>query len=194
MDEAEEYRRAIGRLPELYADGVPVVRLRGIYRTSRHNISLDNARRLWECLLPLRRVMDGEAAPSGQDAYDQILIGSALDVSQTLTRLGVSGTFGIGQKFVNLFMKDQWALGRLGEYEGLLHAPLDRIVLRQIPHRRELAPHWSAWTKVQAEGPFSATVLEYLQLQRSLKGELASRDAQSVIRLEQRLWQAGRGV
>lgn len=67
-----------------------------------------------------------------QTDYDTRIINDSLNVG------GIIGTgplikFGIGQKVVNLFMKDLWALGLINnETSKLLHAPLDRTILRKI--------------------------------------------------------------
>lgn len=189
MDEAiQEYRDAIGGdLGELYAEEPPRRRLRGIYRTSRHNLSLDAAGELWDCLLPLRRVLATLAVPQAQAAYDETQLSCALDVEQRLRLLGCYGSFGIAQKLVNLYMKDQWALGRVNGYEDHLHAPLDRIVLNWIPGRRSIAPTWNAWTKVNAEDRNAEAVQEYLRLQRFIREEAAAL-AMPAIRLEQQVW------
>jgi hypothetical protein len=192
MDEIQQYRDDIdGDLETLHAKQPPTKRLRGIYRTSRHNISYANADLLWDCLLPLRRMADSLATPGGRVEYDETVVAAALSIEEQLRKLGLYGGFGLGQKIVNLFMKDQWALGRVIDYEGLLHAPLDRIVLAKVPGRRKLAPHWNAWTEVRGEGRDTEPVYEYLAIQRELR-ELAASEKVTLIRLEQRLWHSGR--
>lgn len=177
-------------LERLYQEETPATRLRGIYRTSRHNISRADAEQLWPCLLPLRRILQRQDAPMSQDEYDDLVLLCAMGLQRRLYKLGDFWSFGIGQKVVNLFMKDQWALGRVDEFEGLLHAPLDRIVLSHVQRRREIAPAWRAWTKVRSRFRSSPAATQYIDLQRFIQGEAAVLRI-SAIRLEQRWWEEG---
>ena len=192
MDEALTYAAAVdGDLEVLYQQAPPVRRLRGVYRTSRHNLSFANAALLWDSLAPLRLYLDAVDVPRSQDEYDHTVIACALDLERQLDAINAYGGFGIGQKIVNLFMKDQWALGAAASLERLLHAPLDRIVLRHVSNRCHLAPSWQAWTKVVAGNEDAKPVVEYRRLQDWLRSAAAD-EGLTLIRYEQRLWDAGR--
>lgn len=192
-DERAEYRRILHSrgtdLQRLYEDEVPAKRLRGIYRTSRFQISEHDAAAFWQDLSPLRDVCGSRI---GRDDYDKCLIGCALSIQATLQDRGIRGGFGVGQKVANLYMKDQWALGRVDELEDVLHAPVDRIVLRALGKSRSCWPRsWRAWTKVTADGEDCNQVRDYRSIQQAIRDWALEVGDCSAIRREQNIWQTG---
>lgn len=193
-DERADYRRILlsrgTDLERLYEDGVvPSKRLRGIYRTSRFQISESQATALWQDLRLLRELLGSSI---GRDDYDGRLIQCALSIQTTLQGMGRHGGFGVGQKVANLYMKDQWALGKVDELEAVLHAPVDRIVLRDLGSKRRYWPKtWCAWTQVYADSPECDQVRDYLEIQREIRDWSFEVGDRSAIRREQNIWQTG---
>ena len=166
----------------------PVIRVRGMYRTARQGSINDwLGRRLWTVLEPLHEVVRTDAVPRDQRDYDDLVVDYALAIQESLLPLKRGG-FGIGQKLVNLYMKDQWALRRLPEgVEPLLHAPLDRPVLSKLA---SVPRTWAAWSKVEAQGPAAQEVVDYLAIQRRFREYCQQPDTPfaSTIELEQFIW------
>jgi hypothetical protein len=184
MSSRDEYLRAAGVTEELYAD--PRVRMRGIFRTaSAGALSLDDAGRAWEAISAMRRIVKkGAGQITRQSDYDALVVATALKLANDVPRIN----FGVGQKMVNLFMKDQWALGHLPkELARRLHAPLDRTVVSKLQEPLS----WGSWTRVEAASAEDQTVADYLAIQKHLR-DLVKRGAvpfTKVIELEQFIWQ-----
>src|SRR5271166_183288 len=163
-----QYLNDVQHAPNLYASN-PCSRVAQIYQTARKGgLAPSLAQQVWKHLLPLHSQVQSGRLPVHQGAYDQLVINTALNIQATLQAHGRGG-FGIGQKIVNLFMKDHWALGSiLPPHEKLLHAPLDRTVLGKLDVQH-LPKTWTAWTKVVASGPNAVEVANYLDVQRQLR-------------------------
>lgn len=191
-DERAEYRRILltrgTDLERRYEDDVPSKRLRGIYRTSRFQISERDAGTFWRDLRPLREL---SGSSLGRNDYDRLLIRCALSIQATLQRIERPGGFGVGQKVANLYMKDQWALGRVDELEAVLHAPVDRIVLRALGRRGRWPESWRAWTKVSADSEQCEQVRDYFEIQQAIRDWALEVGDRSAIRREQNIWQTG---
>ncbi len=164
-------------------------RVAEIYLTARHGgIAQPLANLIWQHILPIYNSVQNHTLPNQRDAYDQLVINAALKIQGTLQAQKRRGGFGIGQKIVNLFMKDLWALRIiLPPHEQLLHAPLDRIVLaklRNVPHT------WNARTKVVANGPNAREIADYRSIQQQFRDFHATCPIpfQSVIQMEQFIW------
>jgi len=183
MDAKRQYLQDLGYDLEGVYSRNRDLRMRGIYGTSRHCISMENAGRLWACITPITDVVNS-GVPIDADDYGKLTVSAALAVEDELAALNVFGGFGIGQKIANLYMKDQWALGRVVPLELVLHAPLDRLVLRTL--RKELGwpRRWSAWTKVRAR-PNPAVIDEYLEMQDTIRVMAGSK---TPLEYEQGIW------
>ena len=163
-------------------------RVAGIYQTARRGrIAQPLAMQIWQILAPIHQQALNGGLPANQPAYDQFVVQSALAIQALLQPIG-RGDFGVGQKIVNLFMKDLWGLGIIQlPVEALLHAPLDRIVLAKI---QNVPPTWRAWSRVVATGPGAAAVIDYLAIQQNIRGFHAACPIPfpSVIQMEQFIW------
>jgi hypothetical protein len=184
MSSKDDYTQGAGVSRELYED--PRVRMRGIFRTARAgSLSLEDAEKAWDALKPMRSVAGGSRRVKSRSDYDALVVRTALSLASSVPRIN----FGIGQKMVNLFMKDQWALGKLPK--GLskkLHAPLDRTVLSKLA---DLPDSWKSWSHVEAEKETDPEVVQYLAIQAHLRDLVATGAVPfgKVIELEQFIWQ-----
>jgi hypothetical protein len=146
------------------------------------------AMQIWQGILaPIHRQALAGGLPANQPAYDQFVVHQALGI-QTVLQAANRGGFGIGQKMVNLFMKDLWGLGIVVQpTESLLHAPLDRIVLAKC---RTVPATWQAWSSVVAAGPQSPAISDYLAIQQEIRNFHAACPIAfpSVIQMEQFIW------
>lgn len=167
----------------------PGPRVAGMYQTARRG-SIDQgfAMHIWQQhLLPIHSRAVGGDLPSEENTYDQLVIDTAFAIQGTLKTKNRGG-FGIGQKIVNLFMKDLWALGIITpQSEHLLNAPLDRIVLGKL---KSIPQGWMAWTKVVACGPDAREIMDYVAIQKQFRDFHAHCPIRfpSVIQMEQFIW------
>ena len=163
-------------------------RVAGIYQTARRGrIAQPLAMQLWQILAPIHQQAQNGGLPVLQPAYDQFVVQTGLGIQAVLQAAGRGG-FGIGQKIVNLFMKDLWGLGTIQlPVEALLHAPLDRIVLAKIGN---VPSTWTAWSRVVAAAPNAAIVNDYLAIQQHIRTFHAACPIPfpSVIQMEQFIW------
>lgn len=182
-----QYVHDVGINPSTYPTNAEA-RISKIYQTARRGtLGLPVASRIWKNLEPLYQQSIKMKLPTNQSDYDQLVVQYAFGIGNLLHTAGRGG-FGIGQKIVNLFMKDLWALGIvLPPTEHLLHAPLDRIVLSKL---RTVPSTWSAWTKVIASHTSSPAVADYLYIQKSIRTFHSSCPIPfpSVIQMEQFIW------
>lgn len=160
-----------------------------MYATRRHGrINANLAKAIWRILKPLYLSAAAGHLPACQNQYDTMVITSALKIGRVLQK-NMRGGFGIGQKIVNLMMKDLWALGVIKPpIENLLHAPVDRIVLGKFSKVPSL---WKSWTSVVATTKNAPEIREYLQIQADLRHHWATFGTvfSSVIEMEQFIWQ-----
>ena len=161
-------------LRDLYAVDTPFKRIRGIYRTSRFNISYKDAGELWDVLTPVRALVDVRVESMKLERFDEVVVECAWQLQRRLTSLQRSGGFGVGQKVVNLYLKDQWALGRVDQLESVLHLPLDRTVLEALGRAGFRPPTWRAWTKVCPKQRSSVEVADYLGIQRFARNQASA--------------------
>ncbi len=129
--------------------------------------------------------------PNQRDAFDQW----AKQMVESIARAYSAVTphpLGLGQKTLNLFLKDLWAWNKLTiAQEDCLHAPIDRIIYAKF-----LAPpeSWKSWTFVKHSNQNELNVLwvDYQSLQDAMRARasLLSSPAQTIqpIMLEQILW------
>ena len=163
-------------------------RVAEIYQTARRGrIAPPLAMQIYHLLAPIRQQALQGRLPATQPAYDQFVVKTGLAIQAVLQAAGRGG-FGIGQKIVNIFMKDLWSLGTIRlPVETVLHAPLDRIVLAKI---KNLPATWAAWTRVVAAAPNAPAVKDYLAIQQQIRAFHAACPIPfpSVIQMEQFIW------
>jgi hypothetical protein len=181
-----QYLSDVRLKPHTYPDR-PIGRVQAIYQTSRRGrIGKLQAQEIWYAvLLPLYLRTVADTLPDSQKAYDRLVPQSALAVASILKE---RGGFGVGQKMVNLFCKDLWALGLIGPAtEQLLHAPLDRIVLGKI---KQPPVTWEAWSRVEADSAADQGVRDYLAIQAKLRQYARKSPVPfgSLIQMEQFIW------
>jgi len=126
-------------------DPFAVRRVQELFKSGRRgSISRELAAEMWlDVLSPMRTHIDSSTFAS--NAYHEFVSATIHDMAAVL-RNRVTGNLGYAQKIVNLFMKDQWALGRLDERIELeLHVPIDKRILDQF--NRQWEP-WMSWTRV----------------------------------------------
>jgi hypothetical protein len=167
----------------------PESRIRQMFSTCRRgSVSYCFAMDIWNRhLVQLHSVVVAGALPPTQGAYDDLVVEAALGLGGWLSTLH-KGDFGIGQKIVNLFMKDLWALGViLPPFENFLHAPIDRRVLGKF---KTIPTAWNPWTKAVAGSSGCPTVAGYLSLQEQFRDFCCESPIRfpSVIQMEQFLW------
>ncbi len=167
----------------------PGPRVAGMYQTARRGrIAQALANQIWQRhLLPIHGRVQAGTLPNSQSAYDQLVIDTALSIQNTL-QVKNRGGFGIGQKIVNLFMKDLCALNQIvASYEYLMNVPLDDIMLGKLQKR---PPTWRAWTKVVANGPNAPEIADYVAIQQQFRAFQAGSPIAfpSVIQMEQFIW------
>jgi len=167
----------------------PLERVGAMYRTARRgNIARALRAELWQLLEPLYSLAVANALPQDRPDFDSCVLERMFAVGAALGVNGKRGGFGIGQKMINLMMKDLWATGRVGgPVAQCLHAPLDRIVLNSL---NGVPPTWHAWSKVEAPELNSATVEDYMRIQRGLRSFCDDSGGRftSVIELEHFIW------
>lgn len=182
-----QYVADVGVNPNTYPANAGL-RVAGIYQTARRGrIAQPLAMQIWGILNPLYNQALAGGLPAAQPAYDQLVVQNALAIQAILQAAGRGG-FGIGQKIVNLFMKDLWGLGVVVQpVESLLHAPLDRIVLTKC---QNVPATWAAWSRVVAAGPGATEINDYLAVQHSIRIFHAACPIAfpSVIQMEQFIW------
>ncbi len=182
-----QYVTEVGIGPNTYPKNAGK-RVAEIYQTARcGRISQPLAMQIWNILAPVRQQALNGRLPATQPTYDQFVVRKALAIQALLQSAGRGG-FGIGQKIINLFMKDLWGLGTIQPpVEALLHAPLDRMVLTKI---RKLPETWKAWTRVVAATPNATAVKDYLDIQHHIRAYHAACPIPfpSVIQMDQFIW------
>lgn len=163
-------------------------RVAGIYQTARRGrIAQPLAMQIWQILSPVYQQALNGGLPANQNAYDQFVVQNGLAIQAVLEAEGRGG-FGIGQKIMNLFMKDLWSLGYIQlPIETLLHAPLDRIVLTKI---RNVPETWAAWSRVMAAGLDAPEIQDLLAIQDNIRAfhTACPIPFPSVIQMEQFIW------
>jgi hypothetical protein len=182
-----QYVADVGIGPDTYLNGAGQ-RIAQIYQTARRGrINQMLAMQIWNILQPIHQQVQVGGLPAAQPAYDQFVVQHGLAIEGVLQATGRGG-FGIGQKVVNLFMKDLWGLGIIQlPVELFLHAPLDRIVLSKI---QAVPGTWTAWTRVIADGPVAPAITDYLAIQQQIRAFHAACPIPfpSVIQMEQFIW------
>lgn len=218
MSLSEQYLNATGVDSSTYScEQRATQRIEEIYRSVR-NATIRNKQlspHIWKILKPIYDywTTKQKKLPPGQQEYDKQVVDLGFEIKsifpqqqdydkydkqvvdlgykiQSVLKEGNATIwgFGVGQKIVNLFMKDLWALGIIqNPYEKLLHAPLDRIVLEKI---KNVPSTWNAWTKVIAENKKSVEIKDYLRLQKGIRDfhQKCPIKFQSVIQMEQFIW------
>jgi len=181
-----QYLSDVRLKPQTYPDRY-LGRVQALYPTSRRGrIGRSLAKEIWYAvLLPLHMRAVAEVLPGSQRAFDRLVLQSSLAIAALLKE---RGGFGLGQKMVNLFFKDLWALGLIGPAtEKLLHAPLDRIVLGKI---KQPPATWDAWSRVEADSAADQGVRDYLAIQAKLRQYARKSPVPfgSLIQMEQFIW------
>jgi hypothetical protein len=165
-----------------------IQRIKDIYKQARRG-GCDQAlaNQIWGRLRPIYRQATNGKLPTNQAAFDQFVVRNAFRM-QAVLQNARRGGFGIGQKIVNLFLKDLWALDVIRmPVEQFLHAPIDRRVWQKLSNP---PPTWEAWTKVYAQRRNSKEVLDYLNMQRDLRSFQRTSPIRfpSLIQMEQFIW------
>jgi hypothetical protein len=182
-----QYVADVGIGPNTYPNNAGQ-RVATIYQTARRGrIAQPLAMQIWHALNPTYQHALHGGLPATQPAYDQFVVHNGLAIQAILQAVGRGG-FGVGQKIINLFMKDLWGLGIIQmPTEMLLHAPLDRIVLAKV---QNVPATWAAWSRVVAAGPGAPETNDYLAIQQTIRAFHGACPIAfpSVIQMEQFIW------